>query len=143
MILGAFIFALLLPGPLRLSWGRLDVHTLLGGAALIVIGYQAIVFALLTKVFAITEGLLPEDPQLTRACRFVTLETGLVFGALQIALGLAAALAALWEWRARGFGDLEASVTMRIFIPAVTLGITGSQTILASFFLSILGLRRK
>ncbi len=32
---------------------------------------------------------------------------------------------------------------MRVFIPAITIGITGSQTVLASFFFSILGLRRQ
>jgi hypothetical protein len=47
------------------------------------------------------------------------------------------------QWQATGFGDLQAGQTMRVFIPAVTIGITGSQTVLASFFLSILGLRRQ
>ena len=42
----------------------------------ILIGFQSVVFATFTKVFAISEGLLPEDPRLTRLFRYVTLEVG-------------------------------------------------------------------
>jgi hypothetical protein len=143
ILAGAAIFAAVLPGPLRLGWGTLDIHTLLAGAGAIVIGWQALVFGALTKIFAITEGFLPEDPTLTRLFRHVTLETGLLAGAAQILVGLGGAGVAVLQWQATGFGDLQAGQTMRVFIPAVTIGITGSQTVLASFFLSILGLRRQ
>jgi hypothetical protein len=141
--IGSLAFVFILPGPVHFGWGTLDIHTLLAGAALIVVGYQAVVFAVLTKVFGITEGLLPEDPALSRAFRYVTLETGLVIGAIEIMVGLLTAFAAVWRWKTGGFGNLEASSTMRLFIPAVTLLIVGSQTVFASFYLSILGLRRK
>jgi hypothetical protein len=143
MAAGALIFAAVLPGPLRISVAVLDIHTLLAGAGFIVIGYQAVVFGVLTKVFAITEGLLPEDPQMTRWFSRVTLETGLCVGGLFVATGLGGGVLALWHWRGIGFGALQASQTMRLFIPAVTACIVGSQTVLASFYLSILGLRRK
>ncbi len=143
IVLGTIIFIVVLPGPVRLGWGTLDIHTLLAGTAFIVVGYQSVVFAVLTRIFGITQGFLPENPVLTRAFRFVTLETGLLLGAAEIAVGLAAALSAVWEWRQRAFGNMDPSSTMRIFIPAVTLLILGSQTVFASFFLSILGLRRK
>ena len=57
-----------------------DVHTLLYAFVSVLLGFQLIAFATFTKVFAITEGLLPEDPRLNRAFRWVTLETGLVVG---------------------------------------------------------------
>jgi glycosyltransferase involved in cell wall biosynthesis len=143
MAAGAVIFAAVLPGPVRFFSATLDIHTLLAGAGFIVIGYQAVVFGMLTKVFAITEGLLPEDPQLNRLFRHVTLETGLLAGGLLVALGLGGSVAALWVWRDVSFGMLQATRTMRLFIPAVTACILGSQTVMASFFLSILGLRRR
>ena len=143
MSLGALVFILLVPESRQIGGVRLGIHTLLAGAALFVIGYQAVVFAVLTKVFAITEGLLPEDVHLTRAFKYVTLEVGLVAGALQIVLGIGGMAAAFLYWRRAGFGSLEPSETMRVFIPAITACLTGSQTVLASFFLSILGLRRK
>lgn len=140
---GLAVFGWLLPGPRMVGTTQFDVHTLLAAGAVVVIGYQAVIFGLLTKVFAITEGLLPEDKTLSRAFRYVTLETGLVAGALLVAAGLVAALAALGAWRDVGFGPLEQGRTMRMFIPAMVASILGSQTVLASFFLSILGLRRK
>ena len=143
IMIGAVLGAVVLPGPVHIGRVNLDIHTLLVAACLIVIGWQAIVFGLLTKVFAITEGFLPEDPRLTRAFRHVTLETGLFAGAAQLAVGLGGAAMALAQWRATGFGDLEVTHTMRLFIPSTMLCVTGSQTMLASFFLSILGLRRK
>jgi glycosyltransferase involved in cell wall biosynthesis len=143
MSVGAVIFAAVLPGPVSFFGATLDIHTLLAGAGFIVIGFQAIVFGMLTKVFAITEGLLPEDLQLNRLFRYITLETGLVAGSLLVLAGLVGCVEALWGWRGVGFGMLEASHTMRLFIPSVTACIVGSQTVMASFYLSILGLRRK
>ena len=141
--LGLAGFVWLLPGPRLVGGAQFDVHTLLAAGATMVIGYQAVIFGLLTKVFAITEGLLPEDKSLNRAFRHVTLETGLVSGAVLMAVGVGGALAALMSWRDTGFGPLEQGRTMRLFIPAMVAIILGSQTVLASFFLSILGLRRK
>jgi glycosyltransferase involved in cell wall biosynthesis len=143
MALGLVIFAAVLPAPREILGAKLDIHTLLAGAGFLVIGYQAVVFGILTKVFGITEGLLPEDPLLNRLFRKVTLETGLLVGGLLVASGLVGGIAALWHWHDVSFGELQSSRTMRVFIPAVTAGIVGSQTVLASFFLSILGLRRK
>jgi glycosyltransferase involved in cell wall biosynthesis len=143
MLAGVAIFAALLPGPLRLGRATFDIHTLLAGATFLVIGYQAVIFSVLTKVFAITEGLLPEDRQLARAFRHVTLETGLAAGVLLTALGVAGGVATVLGWRAAGFGVLQVSATMRVFVPSMTLWMIGTQTIFASFFLSILGLRRR
>jgi glycosyltransferase involved in cell wall biosynthesis len=143
MLLGIAIDGWLLPGPKVIHGVSFDIHTLLFASGLLVVGYQAIVFGVLTKVFALTEGLLPEDPQLTKIFRYVTLEVGLIVGAVVMLLGLASAVGAVAVWKSHEFGLLQPQQTMRLFIPAVTAVILGSQTILASFFLSILGLKRR
>ena len=130
-------------GPRQIGKISFDIHTLLGGCGLMIIGVQAIVFAFLTKVFAITEGWLPEDTQLSRIGRYVTLEMGIVTGFMIIAAGLIGALVAILNWRGTGFGALDPVRTMRLFIPAITACVIGSQTVLASFYLSILGLKRR
>jgi len=119
------------------------VHTLLYGAAAIIIGFQSILFAVFTKIFAISEGLLPEDPRLNRAFRYVTLEVGIIIGVLLIIGGLSGSLYAYWVWDKRLFGDLDPSQTMRVVVPAVTGLTVGFQTLFSSFFLSILGLKRR
>lgn len=143
MLTGLLVSAWLVPAPRTLGGVTFDIHTLLLAGGMVVLGFQAIVFAVLTKVFAITEGLLPPDPQLDKAFRHVTLETGLIAGACILVLGTAGAIASVANWGAQDFGHLVPQQTMRVFIPSVTALMLGSQVILASFFLSILGLRRR
>jgi hypothetical protein len=108
----------------------------------IIIGYQTVIFAVFTKVFAITEGLLPEDPRLATLFRYIKLETGILAGALFLIGGLGLSLYALSFWSATDFGPLDPTRTLRLVIPAITLIALGLQTVLSSFFLSILGLER-
>jgi hypothetical protein len=52
-------------------------------------------------------------------------------------------LYALYIWNARLYGALDPAVTMRIVIPSVTALALGVQVVFSSFFLSVLGLKRK
>ena len=141
MLVGLGVGTWLLPGPQRLAGVVLDVHTLLYAALAVLIGFQCITFALLAKVFAINEGLLPEDPRLTRLFQYITLETGLIIGSLLVVGGLAGSIAAVVSWNEAAYGPLNASRTLRMVIPSVLCLMLGCETILASLFLSILGLR--
>jgi glycosyltransferase involved in cell wall biosynthesis len=143
MLLGLITGLWLLPGPRAIGRVTFDVQTLLYAAVSVVIGFQAVVFAVFTKIFAISEGLLPEDPWLNKAFRFITLETGLVVGTTLLLIGLAGSLYAVGAWGVRSFGPLDASKTLRIIIPSVTSLTLGGQIVLSSFFLSVLGLRRR
>ena len=143
MLIGLLTGAWLLPGPRIIGGIELDVHTLLYAALAVIVGFQAIVFAIFTKVFAISEGLLPEDPRLNRIMEYITLEVGLIVGVTLILLGLAGSLYAVSYWDARSFGALNPTRTLRFVIPAVTALTLGCQILLSSFFLSILGLRRR
>lgn len=141
MLVGILVGLWLLPGPRTVGDVTFDVHTLLYASAAVIIGFQACTFAAFTKVFAISERLLPEDPRLSAVFRFVTLETGLIAGCLCIVIGLAASLYAVGTWGVHSFGTLNPTITLRTVIPAATLLMLGLQTILASFFLSVLGLK--
>lgn len=119
-----------------------DVHTLLYAATSVIIGFQAIAFAVFAKIFAISEGLLPEAQKLNYVFRYINLEVGLIVGTILLVIGLARAVYALGVWGLHLFGPLETSKTMRIVIPSATSLALGFQIILSSFFLSILGLKR-
>ena len=142
MVVGALVSGWLLVGPRVVDGITLDVHTLLYAAMAIIIGYQTVIFAIFTKVFAITEGLLPEDPRLTTMFRHIKLETGIIAGTLLLVAGIGLSVYALSFWSATSFGPLDPSRTLRLVIPAATLITLGLQTVLSSFFLSILGLKR-
>lgn len=143
MTAGLLVGAWLLPGPRRIGGVELDIQTMLYAAMAAVIGFQAVIFALFTKVFVISEGLMPEDPRLNRMFDYITLETGLIVGLALLLAGLGGSVHAVSEWGARAFGPLEPSRTMRWVIPAATALVLGCQIILSSFFLSILGLKRR
>ncbi|MGH7779382.1 MAG: glycosyltransferase family 2 protein [Candidatus Binataceae bacterium] len=142
ILLGILGYCLALPG-VEIGRVTFDVHTLLFASVAILCGYQAIVFAIFTKTFAIGEGLLPEDPHLNRFFEFVNLERGLVVTVAAMLIGLALMAEALNQWRIADFGHLDYAITMRWVIPGATLTALGFQTILSSFFVSILGLRRR
>lgn len=142
MLLGALGYAIALPS-LTLHGVTFDAHTLLFASLAVLCGYQAVVFAVLTKLFATTEGLLPPDPRLERAYKYFTLETGLLGGAIALIIGLAFLLAAVVIWEQASWGPLDYSQVMRLVIPGATLTALGFQTVLSSFFMSILGMKRK
>ncbi len=141
LILGTAIGLWLLPGPRTVAAVTFDLHTLLFGAMAVLIGFQSIYFAVFSKVFAIREGLLPEDPRLTVLFRYITLEVGLSVGALLSLLGIGAWTFGLQYWVARDFGSLDPQKTLRIVIPGLVSLCMGVQIILSSFLLSVLGMR--
>jgi glycosyltransferase involved in cell wall biosynthesis len=142
VLLGLLGYALAMPG-VTIRGATLDAHTLLFASLSILLGYQAVAFAVFAKTFAIAEGLLPEDPRLTRAFKVVNLERGLLIGAGGALLGCALLLASVNQWRLTNFGTLDYAQTMRWVIPGVTLTALGVQTILSSFLVSIFGLSRR
>jgi hypothetical protein len=143
ILLGLAGCAWLLPGPRFVHGIGFDVHTLLYAFVSVLMGFQLCAFAVFTKVFAISEGLLPEDPRLNRAFRFVTLEKGLAAGGLLVVLGIGGSIFAVSGWAKESFGALDAEHILRIVMPSVFALTLGVQIICSSFFLSILGLRRR
>jgi glycosyltransferase involved in cell wall biosynthesis len=140
---GLMGMALLIPGALRVGNFAFDVNTLLYAAAATFIGYQSVVFAVFTKVYGVSEGLLPEDPRLQRLYGLIKLETGLCVGGGLVFIGLVGSVWAVAGWDAVGFGELNPQETLRVIVPAVLALVIGFQTILSSFFLSVLGLGRR
>ena len=118
-------------------------HTLLFASLAILLGYQSILFAVFTKTFAISQGLMPEDPHMTRFFEVVNLERGLIVSSAVLLIGLVLLLAAINQWRLADFGRLDYAQTMRLVIPGATLTALAFQSILSSFFVSILGMGRK
>jgi glycosyltransferase involved in cell wall biosynthesis len=143
ILLGLAGCAWLLPGPRVVHGIGFDVHTLLYAFVAVLLGFQLVAFAVFTKVFAISEGLLPEDARLNRAFRHITLETGLAVGGLLIALGIGGSVFAVSGWVQESFGALDTEHILRIVMPSVFSLTLGVQIVCDSFFLSILGLRRR
>jgi hypothetical protein len=107
------------------------------------LGAQVLIFAVFTRVFAVTRGLMPPNAKLESLSENVSLERGLVAGGIGVAFGLALILVAVLEWRATGYGALDPRHTMRWVIPGVTAMVVGAQVVFGSFFFSILRLHQR
>jgi hypothetical protein len=135
-ILGTFFLTL---GPLVIGPIGFDLSSQVYLAALSVVGYQAVLFAILTKIYAQHEGFrIPRSRNFDRLERRISLESAAVVGVILFLLGLAIAVIQFSMWAASGFGALDADSTLRVAIPASLLMILGAQTIMAGMFLGVL-----
>jgi hypothetical protein len=143
MMVGVVTGLWLLSGPRQVGSVTFDVHTLLFSATAVCVGFQAVLFAAFTKIFAISEGLFPKDPNWDKLYRIFTLEKGLLLGAILTTIGVGGSLYAFSDWGLQSFGSLDPTRTLRIVIPAVLSLTLGCQIVLSSFFLSMLGMSRR
>lgn len=143
MLLGLVFFIAIVRGPVQLMNVYFDTNTLLYAGAFIVIGYQAVSFAIFTRYYAIEQGFLPSNKALTKAYHFFSLETGLIIGVLITLFGFIGSVYSLYLWDQQDFGQLNYPSILRVVIPSVIAIMIGLQTVFTSFFLSILGLNKK
>jgi glycosyltransferase involved in cell wall biosynthesis len=140
--LGAFVMALLLPGPVSLGAVTLDVHSLLYASGAVVMGFQAMQFWVFARLYGAVTGLLPEAERLNRALSRFGLEAALLLAGAIFLLGLALGGWSLAQWGARDFGTLQGAGVMRMAIASVTAMLIGLQLAFGAFFLALLGMMR-
>ena len=141
LIAGLAIGAIVVPHPFTVGAVTFDVDTLVAASAMVVIGFQSVLFWLFTQVYAGSEGFLPEEPKVTRLLEKLSLERGLLLGAAIGAAGLAGLITSLLYWNGQKFSHLNYEHSLRLMIPSVTALMVSCQVILGTFFLSILGIK--
>jgi hypothetical protein len=142
LVLGIIVGAAIIPGPLAIAGVKLDVDTLAAASAMVIIGLQAVLFAIFTSVYASNEGFLPPSAAVKRLLRVWTLERGLIAGVVLGLLGLSGGIASLVIWSGTTFGRLPYDSVLRLVLPAATALVMSCQLVFGTFFLSILGIRR-
>jgi glycosyltransferase involved in cell wall biosynthesis len=115
-----------------------DIHALIAGALLMVVGTQVVALGLCAHAYG-TYFMSERDPWFDRMRQRYRLEHGLLLGGGIVLAGLAMVGVIVVEWIDRGFGSLGEE---RLAIVALTFVIVGIQIFFSSFLLSILGLRR-
>jgi glycosyltransferase involved in cell wall biosynthesis len=139
---GLVIGAIIAAGPLKIGGVTFDVDTLVAASAMVVIGFQAVLFWLFTQVYAGSEGFLPEEPKVQRLLGNLSLERGLLAGVAIGIAGLVGLIFSLTYWQANKFGQLNYEHALRLMVPSVTALVVSCQVILGTFFLSILGIKQ-
>jgi glycosyltransferase involved in cell wall biosynthesis len=138
MVAGALLGGWLLTSPIHIFGARLSLDTLIYCAAMIEIGFQSVLFALLSRAYAIQEGLFPKPLRPSRFERLFSLERGIVAGALLLLIGIWLFLTAFGIWREAQFGALDVERVTRVVISSSLSLSLGFEVILSSFLLSML-----
>ena len=141
VLLGATAGATLAAAPVHLGQVVFSTGTLAVACMAVIIGTQLVAFGFFTKVFAIGEGLLPQDPKFSKVFQTFTLEKGIGLGLVILLLGMGLLLRSLWIWKLAGYGLLPYAENMGRLLPSVTLIVVAIQIVFSSFFMSVLGLR--
>ena len=140
----AFLFGItgsvaLLFGPIEIGPFGFDISSQLYLAALALVGYQGILFWILTKLFGTREGfLLPRGRLFKSVAGGFTVENGVLLGSISFLAGLVIAIVQVSVWANSNFGSLDPGDTMRLAVPAALLMILGAQTIMSGMFVGIL-----
>jgi hypothetical protein len=116
-----------------------DLHTMVAGAMLMIVGTQVLALGLCAHAYG-TYFMGERDPWFDRMRARFKLEHGLALGGLFALAGVIAGAVILGTWINRGFGALSEE---RLAVLAATLVIVGIQIFFSSFLLSIIGLRRR
>jgi glycosyltransferase involved in cell wall biosynthesis len=143
MLIGTIMSLILLPGTVFIGRIGFDIHTLLFAATLLIIGFNATAFAVLSRVFATRAGLLPEKKSVGQIERLFNLEAGLLVASAMLLLGLGIAGFSFWQWSRINFGELHSFLYIRLVICSATLLILGAQLAFGIFFLGMLNLQKR
>jgi hypothetical protein len=135
LVAGLAVAVALLAAPQQVGGVRLGLGTLIYAATAIELGAQATVFAVLSRAFAVQEGLRPP-----RGGPRIPLEAGLLAGFCTALLGVCLGVAALRLWSAADFGRLDVERIGRLVIASSVALSLGLQTILSSFLLGVMRL---
>ena len=140
MLLGLIPLIALGSGPRFIGGLRFDVHYMVLGSLLTVLGFQIVTTGVFAKAYSHAARLYVSDRTLNVLGRYFNLERGLVVGGVLFLLGFVIDGSILVHWLEIGMGTLDA---VRPAIQASTLMIVGAQTVFSSFFLSMLAVPRR
>lgn len=132
---GIMLMSMLMMGPIEIGRVNLDIHTMLFSGLFMIVGMQAVCFALFAKQVSDYHLQLAPAP-----LKHFNLEVGLIVAVIFLVLGLSGSCYTLFYWMEHSFGPLMPAQMMRILIPSITTLILGMQLMFASFFMSLLRL---
>lgn len=141
ILLGLVLSIWTLISPINILNIAIDIHSLAYFTAIIIIGFNLVLFAIQSRYYGYRSGLIPNPPKFGSLMRYFNLERGLFLGFTMITLGIGLGFWAFIVWSRFQFGDLNPQMIMRIVIPSVSVIIMGTQVVFFSFFMSILDIK--
>lgn len=131
--IGVLVTLILAVRDVQVGQTGFSIATQIYASSLAVIGYQAILFSVLARVYARSKNyLIQEVWLLEKVIRGATLEKGLLVGVFLLLIGVSIGILQLMAWASLGWGNQNPTETIRIAIPATLFLIIGAQTIQTS-----------
>ena len=140
LCLGLLLLLVLVFGPFRVGSLFFDFHYMVLGSLLALLGFQVVSLGICAKVYALSGRFIERNGLIEGLSKRFSLEYGIVLGGMVFLLGLIINLGILYQWVTVGFGG---QVRVREAILAMTLMVIGTQTVFSSFFLSMLGIKKR
>jgi hypothetical protein len=107
MCAGLLLGAKLLASPVYIKGVSLSLDTLIYSVTMIEVGFQAILFALLSRAYAVQEGLFPKSSKPTLFDSIFKLERGIILGSVLIVIGFLLFLYVFSIWESANFGPID------------------------------------
>lgn len=131
IFLASFItYSALLIAPVRIGMVTFDVHTLFFAEAGVVLGFLFVAVGVITRMFAVREGLLREDTSFEILQRYPVFEIGVLGGLGMLMMGLYWGVDSLMGWSAVGFGTLAPGAMLRTISLSTTLIMLGGIVVM-------------
>ena len=138
--LGLVFSSIIIISPIVIGEIKFSINSLLYGATANIIGFQMILFYVLTKKYATKTRFIPTtNEKLSK----LTMNKGIFVGVLLFVLGVIGSIIAVVLWSKTGFGELIPENMLRLTIPTLILMVNGIQLMFSSFFLGILDIEVK
>jgi glycosyltransferase involved in cell wall biosynthesis len=140
MMIGLLVQVALVQGP-RSAFGlNFDIHYMVLGSLLTLLGFQMITTGFFAKAYSHSARLYAPDRTLEFLAKAFNLERGLLLGGVVFLTGFGINATILYDWLGSGMGSLNA---VRPALLASTLMVLGAQIVFSSFFLSMLAIGRR
>ncbi len=141
--LGFVIWLLLLRGEVRINNISFDVHTMLAGITMIILGSFLVFLAAFARLYAARLGLLPKRQWLEKIVNKISLEYGLALGVIVFLCGALLYMNGLLTWQKSDFGKLDYRQTLRTVISGTLFVVLGVQIFFSSYIISLLNIQKE
>lgn len=141
-IIGFIFSALILSSPIIIKNIEFDVNTLIYTSISTIIGFQLILYYIITIKYAEKTKFIPSTNMSKKLIK-ITMNKGILIGAILVLIGIIGSIVAVHIWSSTGFGNLIPNKMLRLTIPMLVLFVCGIQLMFSSFLLGILEINVK
>lgn len=139
LAIGLFFGTLLVNGPVHVAPNiELDEKSFLAAAMCVLLGLQAVSFAVIGRRFASRYGFIPRSETFDSVLEALTLERLLLVAVVLIVVGIGAVAWGVTQWAAQSFGPFESATALRAMILSLTSLVAGLQLAMSAFMASMI-----